>query len=200
MSTGKTGGRYSEICGATNRNGEPCSLPAGWGTPGSGGTRCKFHGGASTGAKDTTHLEGNDFAKDNPGGGPPIGNENSVVHGGWSDPHKFYDRLEGERKEYADTLFECYVERAKADLPEDEIREKARELSVSFLQADGAICNVFDRGWGVEKETEIDGHTVKEIVANPAVEADLRISRRERKLMRELRVYDTPDGLPWSEQ
>src|SRR4051794_19279643 len=33
-------------CGATNRHGEPCALPAGWGT-GSRFGRCRFHGGAS---------------------------------------------------------------------------------------------------------------------------------------------------------
>lgn len=32
------------ICGAKNRQGEPCARPAGWGTPHSTG-RCKLHGG-----------------------------------------------------------------------------------------------------------------------------------------------------------
>mgnify|MGYP007099780582 CR=1 FL=1 len=58
--------RYDDICGAANNRGDPCKLPAGWGTPGSSGDRCKFHGGLSTGPDDTSHLEDNDFAKDNP--------------------------------------------------------------------------------------------------------------------------------------
>jgi hypothetical protein len=27
---------YEDICGATNRNGNPCKLPTGWGTAGRG--------------------------------------------------------------------------------------------------------------------------------------------------------------------
>lgn len=38
-----------DICGAENRNGEPCQLKAGWGTDHLGEGRCKFHGGLSTG-------------------------------------------------------------------------------------------------------------------------------------------------------
>ena len=85
---GDTAGRYTDICGATNRNGEPCSLPAGWGTPGSQKGRCRFHGGASTGPKDTEHLEENDFAEGNAGGGAPEGNTNSQIHGGFADWRK----------------------------------------------------------------------------------------------------------------
>lgn len=36
----------TERCPATNRNGEPCGHPAGWGTDGTTGP-CKFHGGAA---------------------------------------------------------------------------------------------------------------------------------------------------------
>lgn len=43
----------SNTCGARKRsNGEPCQLPAGWGTDHPGEGRCKLHGGASTGPKD----------------------------------------------------------------------------------------------------------------------------------------------------
>lgn len=37
-------------CGARNRHGEPCALPAGWGTESRFG-RCRFHGGASPNGK-----------------------------------------------------------------------------------------------------------------------------------------------------
>ena len=76
--------RYSEICGATNRNGNPCKLPKGWGTPGSGGARCKSHGGLSSGPDDTSHLEDNDYAEGNPGGRPPKNNDNAAIHGRFS--------------------------------------------------------------------------------------------------------------------
>ena len=35
-----------DTCGATNREGDPCRLPAGWGTDDDTG-RCKLHGGAT---------------------------------------------------------------------------------------------------------------------------------------------------------
>ena len=45
-----------DTCGRTNRNGEPCELPAGWGTDHDDGA-CKFHGGASPRGKDSPHFE-----------------------------------------------------------------------------------------------------------------------------------------------
>lgn len=51
-------------CQATNREGEQCGHPAGWGTDNDSGP-CKFHGGASTGA--------------------PKDNQNARKHGAFSD-------------------------------------------------------------------------------------------------------------------
>lgn len=56
----------TESCPATNRNGEPCGHPAGWGTDNDSGP-CKFHGGATEGA------------------GPPEGNNNAVTVGAWAE-------------------------------------------------------------------------------------------------------------------
>lgn len=202
MSTKKTDdttGRYSSICGATNRNGEPCQLPAGWGTPGSGGERCKFHGGASPGPSDTSYLEGNTYAENNPGGGAPVGNDNSAVHNGWADPDKFYERLDEDRKEYVDKLTESYVKESKADLPEDEIRKKARRLSTYHVQYLETAGDTFDRGWVLEEEIEYEGETYTKRKVNPALKAGHRINSKDMKLMRELRAYGTSDGLPYPE-
>lgn len=35
-----------DICGAENNDGDPCGLPAGWGTEHPGEGRCKHHGGS----------------------------------------------------------------------------------------------------------------------------------------------------------
>lgn len=199
MSTEKTDGRYSETCGATNRNGGECGLPAGWGTPGSGGTRCRFHGGASSGPNDTDYLEENDFAKGNPGGGPPENNSNASIHDGWSDPEKFYQRLDDDVKEYVDRLTESYVEASKADLPDDEIRKKARQLSIQHIQWRSTAADTFERGWGIETEIEIEGETYTTWKLNPALKAERRINSKDMKLMRELRAYGTSDGLPYPE-
>lgn len=200
MSTEKSEGRYSETCGAKNRNGDPCKLPAGWGTPGSGGSRCKYHGGASSGPKDTEYLEENDFAKGNPGGGAPEGNTNAETHGAWGNPHKVYERLEGESKAFVDWLMEDYLDRTKADLPADELEEKARELATYHILWRKAALDFFKCGCVLEDEIEYEGETYTRKRVNPSMKADLRVSKKQRELMRELRVYGTPDGLPWNEQ
>jgi hypothetical protein len=69
------------------------NFPPAGGTPGSGGKRCKFHGGLSSGPDDTSLLEGNDHAEGNPGGRPPDANSNVVIHGGFSDWETAYERL-----------------------------------------------------------------------------------------------------------
>lgn len=56
-----------ETCDAQNRDGDPCSLPAGWGTDHPGEGRCKHHGGATEGA------------------GPPEGNTNAAEHLAFSE-------------------------------------------------------------------------------------------------------------------
>lgn len=43
--TTRKGRQKGPECGATNRNGEPCQRPAGWGTDHPGEGRCKLHGG-----------------------------------------------------------------------------------------------------------------------------------------------------------
>jgi len=70
-------------CPATNRDGERCGHPAGWGTENDSGP-CKFHGGASPGGQ-----EGND-------GGAPEGNRNGVKHARYSDTNLYYQEDCGE--------------------------------------------------------------------------------------------------------
>lgn len=52
-----------DVCGGTKRDGsgDPCQLPAGWGTDHTGEGRCKHHDG----------------------GGAPKGNDNATTHGGY---------------------------------------------------------------------------------------------------------------------
>lgn len=204
MSSSKTADterRYGEVCGATNNRGEPCKLPAGWGTPGSGGGRCKFHGGLSTGAKDTSHLEENDFAEGNPGGGAPEGNTNSRIHGGFSDWRKAYDRLDDAAKAHVDKLRECMRETAKEhapDVPEERrerlIKEKAT-LSVLYRRSAADTLGTPEdpvdgaRGVVVEEEYEHEGETYTVHKANPAWRAGSIISARKMSIARELRLW-----------
>lgn len=180
----------TETCGATNRNGEPCQLPAGWGTPGSGGTRCRFHGGDSTGPEDTSHLDGNDHAAGNPGGGAPPLNTNAAVHHGFADWRKTYERLAPARTARVDRLTDDVLETAEEHAPEvaaDRREELAREMAVLSVLAKSALADVFAdaedaRGFVVEAS---DGHPR----VNPALAADAGLVRRRREIAEELRLW-----------
>lgn len=209
MSTGKSGdtsSRYSDICGATNNRGEPCGLPAGWGTPGSGGERCKFHGGASTGPTDTEHLEDNDFAEGNAGGGAPELNTNAATaHGMWGDWRKVYDRLPEERKDYVDRLASGRVEKTKPYTPDmDADRRERLALEYTVLrEIQGRVdYDIFAgfavqedkepaedaRGFAVKEEVEIDGETYEIDKRNPALDRRGEIAARRRRIERELNL------------
>lgn len=204
MSTEKTrgsGGRYSEVCGATNRHGEPCSLPAGWGTPGSGGSRCKFHGGASTGPKDTEHLEENEFAEGNAGGGAPEGNTNAEIHGGFGDWRTVYDRLDEDTRAYVDALVSDMRETAKEHAPEVSAERRERLLKEKATLSVMWRRTAFDtagtpedpvdgaRGIVIEEEREFDGDTYTVEKPNPAWDAGHRLTVRQRKIAEELCLW-----------
>jgi len=149
--TADESGNDKDICGATNRNGNPCKLPAGWGTPGSGGTRCKYHGGLSTGPDDTSHLENNDFAEGNPGGRPPENNDNAAIHGGFSEWEAAYERFQADpdARERIEKLVCNYIETASehADDLDDDRRERlARELATRRLLKQRAQEDVWNDG------------------------------------------------------
>jgi hypothetical protein len=191
MSTSKssdTERRYSDICGATNNRGDPCGLPAGWGTPGSGGDRCKFHGGLSS--KNTDYLENNDHAVGNPGGGAPELNTNAEIHGGYASWEKAYKRLEGDAKEHVEILCDCMREDMEAtDIPEQRREELIKEratLSILYLRA---ALDTFERGVLLEEEHEHEGETFTTTKANPTLTRTADIIARKRQIADELELY-----------
>ena len=195
-----TDGRYSEICGATNNRGEPCQLPAGWGTPGSGGDRCRFHGGSSPGPQDTSHLDENDHAEDNPGGGAPELNTNAEIHGGFGDWRKAYERFDDDTREYVDRIAADVRETAAEHAPgvdAEERRELACEYATLFKMKSRAAADAWcdpdgdgpGRGFVVEKEREVDGDTYTVRRANPALRAEHTIRTRSREIAESLRLW-----------
>lgn len=83
----------TDRCPGTNRQGEPCGHPAGWGTDTQTGP-CKFHGGAAENQ------------------GPPKENGNAVTHGAYADEKKLYAEAFSEReRDLADRVFEDYYGR-----------------------------------------------------------------------------------------
>jgi hypothetical protein len=188
-----TGGR----CGATTRDGSPCRK---WPVGGAGEGRCRLHGGASTGPKDASHLEDNDYAEGNPGGGAPEGNANAEIHGGFSDWRKAYRRFDDETRAYVDRIAADWRETAAEHAPDvdaDRRAELSREhatLSIlhrrttadTFAEPDGSGPG---RGFILEEKREIGGETYTVEKANPALRAGASLSRRQREIAEELRLY-----------
>jgi hypothetical protein len=203
MTTGKsgeTGGRYGDVCGATASSGEPCQLPAGWGTPGSGGGRCRYHGGCSTGPDDTDHLQDNDHAAGNPGGGAPELNTNAEVHGGFGDWQKVYDRLDDEPRAYVDSIAADYRETAAEHAPGVDADRRAtlcREMGTLSIMQQRASADVWadadgdgpGRGLLVERTVDRDGVTFTTEELNPAFRADRALCRRQREIAAELSLW-----------
>jgi hypothetical protein len=189
--------RYSDICGAVNRNGNPCKLPAGWGTPGSGGQRCKHHGGLSSGPDDTSHLENNDFAEGNPGGRPPENNSNAAIHGGFSDWRTAYKRFQTEpdARERIETLESAYLKTASehADDLDDDRRERlARELATRRLLKQRAQADVWSDG-DSDADTDARGLLLEDgdgsQKVNPAHIAAHKHKQRTREIAEELSLW-----------
>jgi hypothetical protein len=189
--------RYSDICGATNRNGNPCKLPAGWGTPGSGGRRCRHHGGSSTGPDDTSHLQGNDFAEGNPGGCPPENNDNAAIHGGFSDWRTAYERFRKDpaARQRIETLVSAYLHTAQehaTDVDLDRRKELARELATRRLLKQRAQEDVWSDG--SDTDTDARGLLIEDgdgrgRTVNPAHIAAHKHKQRTREIAEELSLW-----------
>lgn len=193
-------GRYSDICGATNNRGEPCQLPAGWGTPGSGGGKCRFHGGSSTAPTDTDYLNDNDHAKGNPGGGAPKGNANAEIHGGFSDWRKAYDRFDDATRDHVDKIAADYQQEAAEHaphIPADERARLCREMAtvgeLGRRARDDVWCGLDGSGGGrglvVERTVTRNGTTYSVEGLNPASRAAVACSNREREIAKRLRLW-----------
>jgi hypothetical protein len=112
-----------DTCGASNRNGDPCGLPAGWGTDHPGEGRCKHHGGAGGDVGDP--------------GGAPEGNGNAQKHALHADRGLLYERLSDDRQQLVDEWEAALIERYKTFHGRDPDRadvEDLFELAVGYAQ------------------------------------------------------------------
>jgi hypothetical protein len=181
-------------CGALTDSGTECQRRT-------DGGPCFIH---SDGGPPSSHgaPPGNDNAVGNSGGGAPEGNFNAGIHAGFSDWRKHYERLTPDAKAWVDEHAESLITRSKADLTDSEIEAKAREAGTLAHMWRCATADSLKRGWVLESDEthEPTGKSYSVRRLNPALRADLAISRRIRALARELQVYHTPDGLPHHEQ
>jgi hypothetical protein len=121
-----------DICGATKRDGsgDPCGLPAGWGTDYDDGP-CKYHGGAT---RDKS--------------GAPEGNDNAVDVGAWAED--FYEDFltEAEKKRVhksAEALENPESAQAVAQHAASVCLEQFRRTADErFLRRYESICDTFE--------------------------------------------------------
>lgn len=186
----EAGTAESQRCGARTRDGTPCEK-----YPVEGADRCRFHGGASTGPKDTSHLEGNNHAKGNSGGGAPELNTNAQQSGAWSDWRNVYERLDGEQlarvDEIAASALDCSAEQAPS-LSEQHRRELALEYATLFVLSQRAEEDFVDRGVVVEASNSGDGE--EEPVLNPSVRRSVDLSARTRVVANKLGLLPAGDS------
>lgn len=107
---------HNQKCEATAKStGEPCQLPAGFGTDHVGEGRCKFHGGCNTGPKDAT---GNKNARKH-------GAYEKVIRNNLSDEElEIYDKVDSEKSLDKELKILRYKLIRLLDPPQKEIYDK----------------------------------------------------------------------------
>lgn len=154
-------------CPGTNRQGERCGHPAGWGTKNDSGP-CKFHGGAggSGGSRE--------------GAGAPNNNTNAATHGAYAEFNSYYQNILDERMQaFVDDVFEDYLEQYRelhGDPPLG-IETELFRIAVTHAKDIG-----LDR-WADEKPAELEsGHPlVDKETSTKAVEGEIVEERRYRE-------------------
>lgn len=136
---------YEDECGdhgGRTNSGEPCGLPAGWGTPNDSG-RCKHCLGTS------------------PDGSSHEGNDNAATHGAWSDSFvtDFLREDEIERVRQAEDLLgepetAQDVGRTAAAIALEQFRRTGDDR---FLRRYESICDTFGIAPAERKEIEHSG-------------------------------------------
>lgn len=179
-------------CPATNRQGERCGHPAGWGVPDTSEGPCKFHGGlADGGARE--------------GAGAPEGNTNSVSHGAYADQSSLYQEVfDDDQRELADWIFADYTDRYEARHGEPPIGFTLRLFKLSV----NAVTEMRVERWVEDKPADLDsgtphinrqtkvspqGEEYYEYKKSPALAAMKHLSDENRKWLKDL------DLLPESE-
>jgi hypothetical protein len=195
----ETGLQYGEHgrCTATARSaGRRCQRPA----TGAHG-KCRFHGGASTGPRDPSALEGNDHAAGNSGGGAPEGNTNALESGAFVPLRRIPERLTVEQLHGVARWHWWAILTARVRRPEltDRRRRRLAErwalLDVRRLNAEADVWGPTGRGFTYERERTAetaDGETVTwtEERLNPSALINSRAMRRRLDIAETLGLYE----------
>lgn len=183
MSTDKTG-ETAERCNAECRDGTRCQN---W--PISGSSRCRMHGGQST--------------------GPPVGSANNFKHGATANPANLPAHLDDEDVAWIQALVEGYLEEAPFG-PDSPKVERLTRTCVMIYQEWAGQEAILQQGMGVGKMTRSEGPEGNERGIDVTVTADgemiaqteehylcKRIDRLNDKIrmnLKDLGLLDDPDS------
>ena len=172
-----------DICGAEAKStGEPCQRPAGWGTDSSSG-RCKFHGGASTGA--------------------PEKNQNAQKHGLHSTPEYLLEDLDETHRDTYHATFESLCsryERIHGYEPDFAAKKRLSRVSVEMVKEDLADeylkQNHSDH---ILVEDEVVGYTEdgrpQEVTQTNKILPELTALKRETRLtLKDMGLLEDPES------
>jgi hypothetical protein len=169
----------ADRCPATNRDGERCGHPAGWGTPDDDGP-CKFHGGL-----------GGDVGDE---GGAPEGNGNAEVHGLTADREKWFERHREDAEPLVRALVESYVEDAPFGFENTAKVDLLTEVAIDQVRIRKSN-DVLDEFVTEQVVGQTDsGDPIVTLEENPAHMPRSRIKRDNTRLLKELGVLDDPDS------
>lgn len=176
----------NENCPATNNEGEPCGLDAGWGTDNDSGP-CKFHGGAGGDVGDP--------------GGAPEGNTNAATHALYVESNRFYqDVIDDALRELCDDIYDGYVEKFREINGDPVAGEKARlsEIAINHIKiihADNWASNrpeILDSGNAlVDRETRVKtsqqgAHEEIRYTESVVIKAQQRLRKEDRKWLKDM--------------
>jgi hypothetical protein len=162
-------------CPATNRDGERCGHPAGWGTENDDGP-CKFHGGAGG------------------GDGPPKGNGNGEKHGMRADRELWFERHRDDAEPLVRALVASYVEDAPFGWESTAKVDQVCEVAID--QARLRHANEYLDEFLTEQVVDVSesGEPIVELEENPAHMPRDRIKRTNAKILKDLGILDDPDS------
>lgn len=169
--------------GAEDQEPGYCSLPAGWGTDHNGEGRCKFHGGAGSGA--------------------PKGNQNAQTHGIYSQRSNYYNDLSAEEKAWVDSLVQSMLDDAPFTKDNFQKFQMLREIAIdmhkkrhanNYIAEAGIIEENLQRDEDGKPIRDSDGELVTETDENPVNVAYDRLDRTMTRKMKELGILDDPES------
>ena len=162
-------------CPATNRDGERCGHPAGWGTE-NDDSPCKFHGGAGG------------------GDGPPKGNGNGEKHGMRADRELWFERHRDDAEPLVRALVASYVEDAPFGWESTAKVDQVCEVAID--QARLRHANEYLDEFLTEQVVGVSesGEPIVELEENPAHMPRDRIKRTNANILKDLGILDDPDS------